>query len=80
LRRILSNEPTEMIHGLCHSISVCLLKKVSYEKFHVALFFAHEIVDDCLQARISKNPRNFRIRIGYGYAKIFRRYESEIEK
>ena len=38
---------------LCHFINVCFLKKVSYEKFRNAAFFAREIVD--LQVRISKN-------------------------
>jgi len=30
-------------------------KNVSYEKFDNDAFFAHEIVDDCLQVRIFKN-------------------------
>ena len=38
------------------ALSMCgFWKKVSYKKFHVAAFFAREIVDDCLQVRISKN-------------------------
>jgi len=32
------------------------LKKVGNEKLHDAAFFAREIVDDCLQVRIPKNP------------------------
>ena len=38
------------------TLSMCAFKKkVSYKKFHVATFFAPEIVDDCFQIRISKN-------------------------
>ena len=31
-------------------------KNVSYKILDDAAFFAHEIVDDCLQVRIFKNP------------------------
>jgi len=37
------------------SVTPRFLKKVNYEKFHDAAFFAREIVDDCLQVCISKN-------------------------
>jgi len=38
------------------SVNVCLLKRVSYEKFYAIALFARDIVDDCLQVRSPKIP------------------------
>jgi len=53
---MVSNEPIE-VTVVTATLSMCAFwKKGSYEKFHDADFFAREVIDDCLQVRISKSP------------------------